>query len=243
MPHCDFRREALPALDCLDNARTPADVVSLMAASLKPFGGEFFCFAMLPKAGQKYEEVMLAHRIPPEWLRLYLEKDFAAVDPSIRHFRHAVHPFEYKDAPYDPEREPAAAEVIRQAEDFRLSRGFMVPVAGPAAGCEGGVWIGGYHLALGPNEKPLVHLLALYAFDHIRALSRRCETKTPGLTSRDREVLTWAAAGKTASQIGDILHITTRTVNEHAQTAKRKLGAANRTQAIATAIREHLIQP
>jgi LuxR family quorum sensing-dependent transcriptional regulator len=38
-----------------------------------------------------------------------------------------------------------------------------------------------------------------------------------------------------------ILGIAKRTVDEHAQSAFRKLGAANRTQAVAIAMREHLI--
>lgn len=58
------------------------------------------------------------------------------------------------------------------------------------------------------------------------------------LTPREREVISWAAQGKSASQIGEILHITKRTVDEHTQTAVRKLGAANKTHAVAIALRE-----
>jgi LuxR family quorum sensing-dependent transcriptional regulator len=55
------------------------------------------------------------------------------------------------------------------------------------------------------------------------------------------EVLTWAARGKSAREIGEILHITKRTVDEHAHNAVRKLGAANRTQAVAIAQRSRII--
>jgi DNA-binding CsgD family transcriptional regulator len=61
------------------------------------------------------------------------------------------------------------------------------------------------------------------------------------LTPREREVLSWAAQGKSASQIGEILRITKRTADEHARRAVRKLGAANRTHAVAIALRERLI--
>ena len=61
------------------------------------------------------------------------------------------------------------------------------------------------------------------------------------LSPREREVLWWAAQGKSAWEIGKILHITKRTVDQHTQNATRKLGAANRTQAVATALRERLI--
>jgi DNA-binding CsgD family transcriptional regulator len=61
------------------------------------------------------------------------------------------------------------------------------------------------------------------------------------LSPREREVLWWAAEGKSAQEIGEILHIAKRTVDEHTQKAARKLGAANRTQAVATALRQKLI--
>jgi DNA-binding CsgD family transcriptional regulator len=61
------------------------------------------------------------------------------------------------------------------------------------------------------------------------------------LTPREREVLWWAAQGKSAWEIGGILHISKRTVDGHTHNAMRKLGAANRTQAVAIALRERLI--
>jgi DNA-binding CsgD family transcriptional regulator len=65
--------------------------------------------------------------------------------------------------------------------------------------------------------------------------------RVQSLTPREREVLTWAARGKSAWEIGEILHITKRTVDEHVRTATRKLGATNRTQAVAIALRNRII--
>jgi DNA-binding CsgD family transcriptional regulator len=65
---------------------------------------------------------------------------------------------------------------------------------------------------------------------------------THSLTPREREVLTWVARGKSAAEIGKILHISKRTVDEHALTAVRKLGAANRTQAVAIALLHRIIK-
>jgi LuxR family transcriptional regulator, quorum-sensing system regulator BjaR1 len=62
------------------------------------------------------------------------------------------------------------------------------------------------------------------------------------LTARESEVLWWVANGKSAWEVGEILHITKRTVDEHVQTAVRKLGAVNRTHAVALAIRDGLIK-
>jgi hypothetical protein len=49
------------------------------------------------------------------------------------------------------------------------------------------------------------------------------------------------AQGKSAWEIGKILRITKRTVDEHVQSGIRKVGAANRTHAVVLAIRERFI--
>lgn len=59
----------------------------------------------------------------------------------------------------------------------------------------------------------------------------------PGrLTDREVCVLSWTAAGKTSSEIGMILGISTRTVNFHITTALMKLDAVNKTQAVVKAV-------
>ena len=65
---------------------------------------------------------------------------------------------------------------------------------------------------------------------------------TPSLTPRETEVLTWVAKGKTAREIAEVLHISKRTVDEHVLTAARKLGATNRTQAVAFALQNRLVK-
>jgi LuxR family quorum sensing-dependent transcriptional regulator len=70
--------------------------------------------------------------------------------------------------------------------------------------------------------------------------SRRTDGKA-ALTAREIEVLVWVAKGKSAWEVGEILHITKRTVDEHVRIAVQKLGAANRTHAVALAISERII--
>ncbi len=62
------------------------------------------------------------------------------------------------------------------------------------------------------------------------------------LTAREIEVLAWVARGKSASAIGEMLHITKRTVDAHVSSIVSKIGAVNRTQAVAIAIRDGLIK-
>jgi len=67
------------------------------------------------------------------------------------------------------------------------------------------------------------------------------QARTHSLTPRELEVLAWVAQGKSAWEVGKVLHIKKRTVDEHVQTIIRKLGAVNRTQAVAIALHSRII--
>jgi DNA-binding CsgD family transcriptional regulator len=57
-----------------------------------------------------------------------------------------------------------------------------------------------------------------------------------GLSSRESEVLAWAASGKTNPAIADLLRISSRTVQTHLERIYRKLGVETRTAAAARAL-------
>jgi LuxR family quorum sensing-dependent transcriptional regulator len=69
------------------------------------------------------------------------------------------------------------------------------------------------------------------------------ETEVGGLhlTEREKEVLTLLAQGMQLEEIGQRLGIGSETVRSHVRNASDRLGAANRTHAVAIAIRHRLI--
>lgn len=62
------------------------------------------------------------------------------------------------------------------------------------------------------------------------------------LSQREREVLRLLADGMRNEDIGERLHIAAETARAHIRNAMRKLGAATRTQAVATALRQSMIE-
>ena len=62
-----------------------------------------------------------------------------------------------------------------------------------------------------------------------------------GLTSRELDVLRLLAAGKSDREIADMLFIGLRTVETHVSNVLAKLGAHNRAEATAFAIRSDLV--
>jgi transcriptional regulator EpsA len=65
----------------------------------------------------------------------------------------------------------------------------------------------------------------------------------PQITDREKEILRWVREGKSNQQIGDVLGISALTVKNHVQKILRKLGAANRAQAVAIAMSARLLGP
>ena len=63
------------------------------------------------------------------------------------------------------------------------------------------------------------------------------------LTEREVETLTWAARGKTSSEIAQILGLTKRTVDFHIDNARVKLNTTTRMHAAVKAAAGQLIEP
>lgn len=61
------------------------------------------------------------------------------------------------------------------------------------------------------------------------------------ITERERQILSWLREGRSNPQIGETLGISALTVKNHVQKILRKLGAANRAQAVAIAISLNLL--
>ncbi|MEO0637974.1 MAG: helix-turn-helix transcriptional regulator [Pseudomonadota bacterium] len=68
-------------------------------------------------------------------------------------------------------------------------------------------------------------------------------SEEPRLTNREREVLQWAAAGKTHFETGVILGLSERTIKHHLMCAREKLDAANTVHAVSRALARRLIHP
>jgi LuxR family quorum sensing-dependent transcriptional regulator len=227
-------------IDSLDRLSDTNEVLRVLEGAVARFGFERLLFTgLLPIEGERFDDVVLASGWPPEFLQLYCKHDYIRFDPIARLARQSANPFIWEGPSYFRSEETGVAAVMKHAADFGITRGFIVPIHGPAgyAAC---VSMSGVDVDLPAKLTPGLHLMAQYSFNRIWSLVAPLR-KTPCLTRREREVLTWAAKGKSAWEIGEILAISKRTVDEHAYQAFRKLGAVNRTQAVAMAVRNRLI--
>src|SRR4029078_8105742 len=219
-----FGQRPFDFIEGLDRLDTPEAVLGTMLRVVSRFGFEWLAFTgILPKAGETLDDLILAHHSPDGLHDLYANRDYVRIDPNMRRALRSS-PFDCTWEDYGDEYGPRATEVLRVPAEHTMERGFFVPVHG-AGGYEAAVAIDGTDVDLAADAKPGLHLMSLYAFERMRQLLGRKSEVKPPLTPREREVLPWSAQGKSAWEIGTILSVGKRTVDEHAQTAMRKLGA------------------
>jgi LuxR family quorum sensing-dependent transcriptional regulator len=241
----EYGRISFEFAEEVDRLSGPDEVANAIRRIMTPLGLNLVAFfARVPGQGERWDTTASIKQTPEmgEWLRVYDDGRYAEIDPVMRYSRHSVTPFEHDEVPY-ADFNSRAVELKQLREDFGFANGFCVPLLGPA-GTKGFV---GYRILKGPKPdlpahmKRTFHLMTLYAADRICSLRSAQSAPKPVLTNRQREVLTWVAVGKSAWETGKILRISSRTVEEHARQVLAKLGAVNRTQAVAIAIRDGLI--
>jgi LuxR family quorum sensing-dependent transcriptional regulator len=239
--HCGYGDAILSLVEELNRLPSIDAVLDGTLKALRPFGCETLLFGGLPHPEQSFDDVIIAARWPADWAKIYLENRYVHSDPVVRMMRCTNRPFDWSEVVCDPSKDPRGAEVMQRRKDCGFNNGLVVPIYG-VTGFAGFVATTGSNVHIPQRAKAVIHVLALYAFDRVREL----RVVLPGdkllLTPRERQVLTWVAKGKSAWEIGEILHIAKRTVDEHVQTTFHKLGAANRAHAVAIALREGMIQ-
>lgn len=139
------------------------------------------------------------------------------------------------------------ASIHALAESFGVGRhGISFPIREPGVGdamfsvnfaCEDRHWA--EERARLVNE---VHLFAHYF--HLRmktVIATQAVTAEFDLSPREREVLLWAAEGKTAWETAQLLGVSESAVNLYTSNALNKLRAKTKTQAVAIAVRNGVL--
>lgn len=177
----------------------------------------------------------------PELLQVYDGEKLAIGSPIIRHANTGLQPlnFEIEALPQDRADEKKCLSVTL-FKDFGMDHGICIPTFS-STGARGAISFSGNEASDAVVNDPAIQCLASLAFDKIIGSKTDPKTAAIELSVRERECLTWTAAGKTSSEISDILDISDHTVNHYLTMAGRKLDAVNRVQTVAKAIRLGLL--
>ena len=235
----------LEYIDQLQHASTAAAVCERLLGVTSNFGLTALMAGTVPQPGtprgQQKDHVLLCDW-PGEWLERYVARNYVDHDPVVSHMKQLQAPFQWRDASRSIVVDKGSDEVMGDAREFKLRDGLAFPLV-TLDGQIVMVSLGGEAVELSGEEFGMVSLASTYAIGRAMQLHTKPTNVIDHivLTARERECLQWAAVGKSEWEISQILGISEHTSEKHLLNAKSKLGAANRVQAVAEAIRRGYI--
>ena len=170
------------------------------------------------------------------WQDRYLEQNYIAIDPTIKHGQNSVLPTLWSNKSLQ-----AAPEFWEDARGYGLYEGVAQSVW-DRFGC--GSMLSLSRSSLEFTETELVEKMPKISWLAQLAHTGMCQLILPhevpetaaDLSKREKEILKLAAAGLTSQDIADRLKLTKRTADFHLENARGKLGAENRTDAVVRAV-------
>jgi DNA-binding CsgD family transcriptional regulator len=216
------------------------ELATVFQRALDGFGFRFFSCSSHVDPLRPPRGAVVLHNYPAEWVRAFSELDFYYVDPVFHYANRSLTPFFWDAAEFRAELTAPQLEIMEEARRFGIEHGYTVPIHAPrpASAFRASCSVVPDSAAVASDSYLAVQLMSCYMYS---ALSREAETTAGsvvprGLTRRERQCLELAAQGKSDWVAGRILGISERTVHNHIEHAKRRLGVATRVQAIVHAL-------
>lgn len=180
-----------------------------------------------------------------DWKQHYESNKFQNIDPTLHVPMRSIAPVDWQRL----SNQDGFDRVFEHARDFGIKdQGLSIPIHGPYG--EVGLLSVTRDCSLGTWEKlrkkniAELQTFAVSLHDTVmQSDNLGYALRRPQLSSREREILQWTAAGKSQMDIGDILSISSRTVEVHLRSARSKLFALNTAQAVGRAIGMGIIYP
>ncbi len=237
--------ETLMFISEIERAPTAESVCQQLLQISSQFGLTRLLAGTVPRApgaiGPVKEQHVFLEGWPSGWISRYFEKSYFDVDPVIARLRSDLTSFTWDEAPIRSDTSSDVRQMMGEATEFGISTGFAIPLI-TLEGEIASVSLAGERQELPPRAKGMLTLLSTYALGRAMQLRTNKTGVYRQLTTRETEAMRWAADGKTEWEISVIMSISEHTAAKHLNNARAKLGAANRVQAIANAIRWGIIR-
>lgn len=227
----------LEAVDAFRTLTSVEAVRSRLFSAAERLGFKYLVCCDLPRPGENLKAMQLVNSWPAAWANRYFARNYVLHDPMVRELFRTCRPFRWDEVLERRKMERAERAVMREAADFGMRQGLVVPIHG-CDGRTGVLGMAGDYCDFDARSGAEIHLVAIYAHARLKDFLGEPDKACPvvRLTPRQRECLHWVAAGKSAWAIGEILGISESTVHATLENAKRRLGVATRTQAVLRAV-------
>ncbi|MBO6552578.1 MAG: autoinducer binding domain-containing protein [Roseitalea sp.] len=227
----------------VDEHKTLDALLTDLRQQASNFGFEHLILTGVPVGGQRLEPLVALNGWPEGWFKRYVAKDYARHDAVCVHAAQSFRSFAWSEVPRRLLDRPACKRIHGEASEFGLLSGYVVTMSSEhhwnTAVSFGSPEDG---LVINKRDRARLSLMATYAGARAEEILGLTGQADP-LTHREKEVLTHFAVGRTAGAIAELLSISERTVVQHAENFRRKLGVKSTVHAVAIAIKRRLIMP
>jgi LuxR family quorum sensing-dependent transcriptional regulator len=251
------------AMTAVGNADTLEAMGAVLQASATRAGFESFTFLNGATRSSSSESVIMT--VSKEWQTTYFSEGFLESDPVLMRALSSNAPFLWSDVKLPPSpggRMSGAQRTMDAARDQGYRDGMTIPLqlvdgnGSPYRSLWSLYWKDAEHElpTVAARHRTYFRLLAQVWEQRLQELSPGLSTGMIGnlavienmrahqaLTAREVDTLCWAARGKTSAETASILGLSVETVTTHLYKATRRLGAANKTHAVAIAIHRGII--
>ncbi len=223
--------------------KTQFDIFRFMKKVTEAYRARAFMVFNLPSVtARDLQSSTVISSWPVELLAAYDHEGLVANSPVMKRLRTSTTPFFNDVSQAKLDRPDGKAGIVKALfERFRMMRCAYFPTHEPSGG-RGAISFSGDREAFTAEEMRELHYISIHVFDRLAEIRNHDNCVTDTLTDREIDCLNWTAAGKTSVEIAEILTLSEHTVNHYLNRATRKLDTANRTQAVAKALRIGLIK-
>jgi DNA-binding CsgD family transcriptional regulator len=237
--------------EALRQARA-ATVEEALAFATAALGFESFVFGIVANDRRPDAEsrTYIITNQADAWVRKYDERAFLELDPRIELAAEPGHSF-WEARQFD--RDSRHKLFLRESAAYGIESGLVIglctrdPPSYSMLGFNRAAptlsrWSAGRRLLIAGQASILGKVLSRTVRRFLNEQELLFPAPPMKLNLREREILTFAAAGKTSKEIAVTLGVAKITVDMHVGSILSKMGALNRNQAIAKAIAHRLIQ-
>jgi len=222
-------------------AATVDEIKTLFFAEMESCGIRYIALASHTDPVKPPPGAVMICNYPQAYQDWFSANDCAKYDPAFWYARRELTTFHWSELPRRLDLTKKQARILSEARDFGIADGMTIPLILP------GAMPASCSLVPGPDglEPMLTPDIAWMAFRaHLEARRRLPDWKgNVRLTAPQRDVMYWAARGKSDGDIGTILGISPRTAGKRIDAVRARYGVADRTQAVLAAITYGEIQP
>jgi DNA-binding CsgD family transcriptional regulator len=236
----DYFDYAQAFIEQCDRSTQVSELAAVFQRTIEVFGFRHFACCSHVDPLRPPRRAVILQTYPEPWERCFSELHFYEFDPVFLRAEQSRLPFHWDAPDFLADLTPPQQEILAEAQRLGIAHGYTIPMhsigpGGPQrASC-----------SLVPDSSPIdaasyfsVRLMSTYLYE---AASREAEAQDPSfaagtLSRRERQCLELAAQGKSDWVVGRLLNISERTVHNHIESAKRRLGVATRVQAIVHAL-------